>query len=482
MFALKTAELISCGKEMQLFATTFIVVFLLAAPPAAVAAIAPASLRSFIELLAIALVTLVGWVLWRRNAVRNRERERQVADLIAERTQKLNAEKEQIKVVSCLKSQFVSNINHEIRTPMNGILGGLELTLQTDLTAAQREYLELSKTSAESLMATLDDILEFSRTELDKVEIQRCAFGLGACVHGAVSVLKSAATQKGLTLRTDLGRDLPDRVSGDSIRLHQVLVKLVDNAVKFSSQGEIVVSVYRDALKTPEPDSDDGSLSLLFCVQDAGIGIPRDKSIAIFEPFRQVDGKLARRFAGVGLGLTICKSLVRLLGGRIWVESEVGHGSRFFFTAKFGVAAQASLDESTAVALPQNGKSHGKRTQVLIVEDNHVNQLVALRLLEKRGYYCLVAANGREALSIFSEAAIDLVLMDVQMPEMDGYEATRSMREIEKKSGTHVPILAMTAHATSRDRDACLRAGMDGHIAKPVQSSRLYAAIDAILV
>ena len=442
----------------------------------------PTSLRSVAELIVAALVTLIGWISWRRNLTRDKQRELRLATVIAERTRGIEAEKDHAQDISRIKSQFVVNMNHEIRTPMNGILGGLELALKTELNAEQCEYLELSRASAESLMAVLDDILEFAGTELDNMDIPHVDFALRQCVHGAVSLLESAAKQKGLTLLTELSADLPERVSGDPARLHQVLTKIVDNAVKFSTHGQIVVNVCREAPGSCEKPHEDGSLTLLFGVQDAGIGIPVDKHGAIFEPFLQVDGALTRNFGGAGLGLAICKRLVRLLGGRMWVESEVGHGSRFYFTASFQPTKQTILDKSPMTAVSESRARSGTRAQVLLVEDNRVNQIVALRLLEKRGFHCLVAGNGRETLAILAEASVNLVLMDIQMPEMDGYEATRCIRELEKKTGAHVPILAMTAHATSADRDACLLAGMDGYIAKPVKSDRLYAAVDAALV
>ena len=444
-------------------------------------ALAPASLRSIAELLAAVLAALAGWISCRRNAVRYKQREQQLGTVIAERTEALKAEKERVQDVSRFKSQFLININHELRTPMNGIIGALELALKTELTGEQREYLELSMGSAEALMAILEDILEFSRNELDKLEIQRIDFALGRCVQDAVAIMASAAKQKGVSLRIEVARGLPERVCGDPTRLHQVLTRILDNAVKFSSYGEIFVSVRRESPAVTEPQPVDGTLRLLFCVKDTGIGIPEDKRDAVFEPFRQVDGGLTRNFGGMGLGLPICKRLVRVLGGRIWVESEIGQGSRFYFTANFKSARQVTT-KPAAGALSPNGTGRPTRAQLLVVEDNRVNQLIAVRLLENRGYYCLVAGTGREALAILAEASINLVLMDVQMPDMDGYEATRCIRELEKKTGAHMPILAVTAQATVEDRETCLLAGMDGHIAKPFQSEQLYAAIDALLV
>ncbi len=443
-------------------------------------ALAPVSLRSIAELFAAVLAMLAGWISYRRNAIRYNQREQQLVAVIAERTEAVKAEKERVQDVSRFKSQFLINVNHELRTPMNGIVGALELALKTDLNEEQREYLELSMGSAEALMAILEEILEFSRNELDTLEIQRVDFTLGRCVQDAVATVASAAKQKGVRLRTEIARGLPERVCGDPTRLHQVLTRILDNAVKFSSRGEVAVSVRRESTAGTEPQPEDGALRLLFCIKDTGIGIPEDKREEVFEPFRQVDGGLTRNFGGMGLGLTICKRLVRILGGRIWVESEVGQGSRFYFTANFKAARQIAPNPMAGALFP-SGAGRPTRAQLLVVEDNRVNQLIAVRLLEKRGYYCLVAGTGREALTILAAASINLVLMDVQMPDMDGYEATRCIRELEKKTGSHIPILATTAQASAEDRESCLLAGMDGHIAKPFQSERLYAAIDTLL-
>jgi CheY-like chemotaxis protein/nitrogen-specific signal transduction histidine kinase len=407
--------------------------------------------------------------------------ERQLATVIAERTENIETENAHMREASRVKSQFLANISHEIRTPMNGIAGALELALMAEATAEQKEYLELCKDAARSLMVLLNDMLDFSRMELEKLEIERSDFTLASCIRGAVDSASSAAAGKGLNLSVDLAADLPTRVAGDPARIHQILVKLVDNAVKFSSAGEIVVSARRVMSQDLTPMSEDGSLYLVFCVQDQGIGIPAEKRKMIFEPFEQLDGSLTRKAGGTGLGLAICKRLVRLVGGRLWVESEVGKGSRFYFTASFHQATQAHRDQSPTEQKRTDKRAWERRTQVLLVEDNHVNQVVALRLLEKRGYQCLLANNGREALEVLSSASVDLVLMDIQMPEMDGFEATRCIRELEKSTGAHVPIVAMTAHAMQSDRDACLLAGMDGHIAKPVHSDQLYLAIDAAL-
>jgi signal transduction histidine kinase/ActR/RegA family two-component response regulator len=440
----------------------------------------PLSPRTAAESLAGSLAAVVIWVLWRR--IRKSSRlERQVTALTAERAREFEHEKQHVEELSRVKSQFLANVSHEIRTPMNGIVGTLGLALMTELTLEQREYLELCKSSAHSLMALLNDMLEFSRMELEKLDIERVDFTLASCVRGAVATLDSAANQKGLTLRVDLGADLPERLAGDPAHLHQILVKLVENAIKFSTAGEIVVNVLRDSSQKIVKAPDDGSLVLVFCVQDSGMGIPEAKQQAIFDPFQQGDGSLTRAHGGAGLGLAICKRLVRLVGGRLWVESEEGKGSRFYFTASFLPATHAGRETLRTDHPAQNESGWRGRLQVLLVEDNHVNQIVALRLLEKRGCHCLVANNGRQALEVVASVSVDLVLMDIQMPEMDGFEATRCIRELEKNTGAHVPILAMTAHAMPADREACLSAGMDGHIPKPVQPDQLYKAIDAVL-
>jgi signal transduction histidine kinase/CheY-like chemotaxis protein len=448
--------------------------------PLVYAALPQVSPRTLDESLAGALVSFIVWVLWRRNR-QSKGLTRHLAAVASERTREFVHEKEHVEELSRVKSQFLANISHEIRTPMNGIVGTLELTLMTELTIEQREYLELCKSSAHSLMALLNDMLEFSRMELEKLEIERVDFTLASCIRGAVAMLDPAANQKGLTLRVNMGAELPDRVAGNPAHLHQILVKLVENAVKYSSEGEITVSVRRESSQSVPNEHEDGSLNLVFCIQDFGIGIPESKRQVIFNPFQQADGSLTRIHGGAGLGLAICKRLVRLVGGRLWVESEEGKGSRFCFTGSFLPAAQAGRENPLATLQTQNEPAWRSRRQVLLVEDNHVNQVVALRLLEKRGYHCLLANNGRQALEAVASVSVDLVLMDIQMPEMDGFEATRCIRELEKNTGAHVPILAMTAHTMPADRDACMAAGMDGHIPKPVQPNQLYKAIDEAL-
>ena len=267
---------------------------------------------------------------------------------------------------------------------------------------------------------------------------------------------------------------------GDPASLHQVLTKILENAVKFSSDGEILVRVQRESPPSATNQVLAESVVLSFSIRDWGIGIPEDQRKLILKPFQQANSSTTRKYNGVGLGLAICRRLVRLMDGSLWVESEEGHGSTFHFTGKFQISKEAIAKENMQ-ASDGPGLPHRSRFQVLVVEDSRVNQVVTTRFLEKRGFHCLVASNGREAIEMLDGAAADLILMDVQMPEMDGFETTRCIRELEQERGVRVPILALTAHASEGDREKCLAAGMDGYITKPVQPSQLYQAIDLLL-
>jgi signal transduction histidine kinase/ActR/RegA family two-component response regulator len=440
-----------------------------------------------LELVIAAVIGLLARKSWTWRQVRLEQHGKQLVDAVEQRTRELAAEKERAEAANRLKSQFLANISHEIRTPMNGVLGTLELALMTELTREQREYMELSKSSAEALMALLDDILDFSKIETEKLEINPVAFSLGQCVRGVATALARRAAEKGLDLRTEIAKDVPDRLYGDPDHLRPVLLKIIENAIKFSVAGSILVSVKLDD-QTPDFGPATGErLSLLFSVQDQGIGIPTNQQHLIFEPFQQADGSATRKYGGTGLGLAICGRLVRMMHGRIWLDSEDGRGSKFYFTARFGLAQQtAAILPVAAPAAPKKNpvpaqKSAGHQLSVLLAEDNRVNQIVTVRLLEKRGFRTLLAKNGREAFQMLEREPVDLVLMDVQMPEMDGFETTRRIREREKKTGAHLPIVAMTAHALDGDREKCLEAGMDAYLAKPVQSGELYKMIAEML-
>ncbi len=392
---------------------------------------------------------------------------------IRQRTEQLEETMQKALAASRAKSEFLANISHELRTPMNGVIGMIEILLEENPGVQQREYLVTAHGCANTLLSLLNDILDLSKIEAGRMLLEKIPVDIAAVAGGCVRSLSGQAKAKGIDLKLELAPDLPSRVVGDPLRLRQVLYNLLSNAVKFTERGSVQLKVYLRKASVP------GQATIAYEVIDTGVGIPADKLAAIFEEFTQVDGSISRKYGGTGLGLAITQRLVALHGGRLTVQSELGVGSCFRVELPGVECAPQKTAAGPALETGAQAPSlaSAPKLRVLLAEDNLVNQKVVTAVLRKRGYLVDVAANGREALTRLEGRPYDLVLMDVQMPELDGIEAARAIRSNDR--WRNLPIVAMTAHAMTGDRERCLEAGMNDYLSKPVAPAHLIETVEA---
>ncbi len=389
---------------------------------------------------------------------------------IVHQSRGLREQRDRAEEASHLKSEFLANMSHEIRTPLNAVLGMMSLLLETPLSAIQRDYVATARGSGAALLTVINDILDVSKIEAGKLEIEVNPFVLREGLEAAMGILASRAQEKGLAFLSRVAEDVPIAIESDAARLRQILVNLLDNAVKFTPRGEVRLEVRMG----PERD---GLVEIHFAVRDTGIGIPADRLERLFKPFSQADSSMSRLYGGTGLGLVISQRLAERLGGRMWVESEVGRGSAFHFTLRVRPGTEVPVRIPTGVFdLADLKPAERPPLRILLAEDNSINQRVGLLLLERIGYGADVAGNGVEALEALRRQPYDLILMDVQMPVLDGLEATRRIRA-EFPPERQPRIVALTANVLPEQREACLAAGMDDFVQKPVGLAELREAL-----
>lgn len=433
---------------------------------------------------------VTGALLWKLIKDHKHEAQR-LSKMVDTQTRDLLLSKEQAEVANEAKSLFLANMSHDIRTPMNGIIGMAQLALDADLTPEQKKYLKNIKVSADGLLGLLNDILDFSKIEAGQLVIEKQDFSLPSMLDNIISMMTNAAEEKGIELLFENNDpNLPTFIKGDELRLRQILVNLISNGIKFTEKGSVTLKVIPGA-------REDDQVGLHFMVIDTGIGISADKQATIFTSFSQADSSITRKFGGTGLGLSISKQLVEMMGGRIWCESVEGQGAQFHFTVVLEHGEKQNIIQRSDAS-----GSQVKGLTILLVEDNEINRDIACMVLEQDSHRIISAEDGLKGLEVLTEQDVDLILMDVQMPNMDGLTATAIIRAsengdnlsqfdidlplseklIEQCKGRHVPILAMTANAMEGDKGKCLAAGMDGYLTKPFQPAQVRKIISAIIV
>jgi signal transduction histidine kinase/ActR/RegA family two-component response regulator len=422
--------------------------------------------------LIVTVTMLYGFFQAHRHAIESLDLQ---ARTLFQQATELREAKEQAEAAMRARGEFIAIVSHEIRTPMNGILGVAQLLNGTPLNASQITYLQALNQSAEGLLAILNDILDFSKIEAGKMEIQVQTFALRALCNETIGLFNAIAKIKGIRLSLEIQPSLTDFFLGDPVRISQVLNNLVGNAIKFTEVGDVTLTVSKHESETDE---------LNFSIQDSGIGMSESTLAKLFKPYTQADSSFSRKFGGTGLGLAICQRLTEMMGGKISAESTLDQGSRFSIqlplpeaNPDFSVTARNVDDAEGALQFI------GANRKILLVEDNTVNRMVAVKMLEKFGVQIEVAKDGQEAVEKWKAGHFDLIFMDCQMPEMDGYEATRTIRiyERERDPNERIPIIALTAHAMEEDQQRCMDAGMDAYLTKPVKAQVLKKSLETWL-